>query len=147
MPLQERPKHRHFTPVLKTLHWIKIPNRIEYKAISLTYNTLQSSQRSYLRFYFFPRTFPPKVDQSVGGDNCYESNFYLSIALLSPIPTSIYTKNVFHQNIKIRVLINVVIMQCAALCATFSLNRQEFFHQSSFYLRNFVHQNRGKVRG
>ena len=37
------------------------------------------------------------VIQAVGGDNCYESNFWLSITLLSSIPTSIYTKNVFHQ--------------------------------------------------
>src|SRR6218665_1215537 len=35
------PKHHHFTPVLKTLQWLKIPERIEYKVISLTYNTLQ----------------------------------------------------------------------------------------------------------
>src|SRR6218665_2727299 len=42
------PKHHHITPVLKKLHWLKIPQRIEYKVISLTYNTLQSSQPSYL---------------------------------------------------------------------------------------------------
>src|SRR6218665_3831592 len=48
------PKHHHITPVLKTLHWLKIPERIhvEYKVISLTYNTLQSSQPSYLRQLF-----------------------------------------------------------------------------------------------
>src|SRR6218665_2480985 len=27
------------TALLKTLHWLKIPQRIEYKVISLTYNT------------------------------------------------------------------------------------------------------------
>ena len=31
------PKHQHITPVLIKLHWLKIPERIEYKAISLTY--------------------------------------------------------------------------------------------------------------
>src|SRR6218665_3980266 len=48
------PKHHHITPVLKNLHWLKIPERIEYKVISLTYgfNTLQSSQPSYLRQLF-----------------------------------------------------------------------------------------------
>src|SRR6218665_1100658 len=34
------PKHHHITPVLKKLHWLKIPERIEYKVISLPYNTL-----------------------------------------------------------------------------------------------------------
>src|SRR6218665_295923 len=43
------PKHHHITPVLKKLHRLKIPQRIEYKVISLTYNTPQSSQPSYLR--------------------------------------------------------------------------------------------------
>jgi hypothetical protein len=46
------PKHHHITPVLKSLHWLKIPERIEYKVLSLTYNTLQSSQPSYLRQLF-----------------------------------------------------------------------------------------------
>src|SRR6218665_1902564 len=32
-------KHHHITPVLKTLHWLKIAERIEYRVVSLTYNT------------------------------------------------------------------------------------------------------------
>src|SRR6218665_2837869 len=43
------PKHHHITPVLKSLHWLKIPQRIHYKIASLTYNTLQTSQPSYIR--------------------------------------------------------------------------------------------------
>src|SRR6218665_1606126 len=46
------PKHHHIIPILKKLHWLKISERIEYKAISFTYNTLQSSQPSYLRQLF-----------------------------------------------------------------------------------------------
>src|SRR6218665_2322471 len=46
------PKHHHVTPILKKLQWLKIPERIEYKAISLTYNILQSSQPSYLHQLF-----------------------------------------------------------------------------------------------
>src|SRR6218665_1036656 len=46
------PKHHHITPVLKKLHWLKIPQQMEYKVISLTYNTLQSSQPSYLHQLF-----------------------------------------------------------------------------------------------
>ena len=40
----KNPKHHHITPILKTLHWFKIPERIECKVILLTYNTLQSSK-------------------------------------------------------------------------------------------------------
>src|SRR6218665_1459221 len=46
------PKHHHISPVLKSLYWLKVPERIEYKVISLTYNTLQSSQPSDLRQLF-----------------------------------------------------------------------------------------------
>src|SRR6218665_1006360 len=34
----------HITPVFKSLLLLKIPERIEYKAISLTYNIFQPSQ-------------------------------------------------------------------------------------------------------
>src|SRR6218665_809722 len=60
-------KHYHISPVLKKLHWLKIPERIEYKVISLTYNTLQSSQASYLRQLFTiqpPRAFNPLLIHS-----------------------------------------------------------------------------------
>src|SRR6218665_2813164 len=56
------PKHHHITPVLKKLHWLKIPERIEYKVISLTYNTLQPSQPSYLRQLFTIQ--PPRSTRS-----------------------------------------------------------------------------------
>ena len=46
------PTHHNIYPVLKNLHWLKIPEKIEYKSISLTYNTPQSSQPSYLRQLF-----------------------------------------------------------------------------------------------
>src|SRR6218665_2556898 len=45
------PKHHHIglTLVLKSLHWLKISQRIHYKIASLTYSALQSSQPSYIR--------------------------------------------------------------------------------------------------
>jgi hypothetical protein len=42
-------KFHHITPVLKSLHWLKINQRIHYKVISLTYKILLSNQPSYLR--------------------------------------------------------------------------------------------------
>jgi hypothetical protein len=41
-------KHQHITPVLKSLHWLKIHERIHYKIISLTYNALQFCQPTYI---------------------------------------------------------------------------------------------------
>ena len=42
------PKSSHITPVLKSLHWLKISQRIDYKIISLTYKVLTTSQPSIL---------------------------------------------------------------------------------------------------
>ena len=39
------PKHHHITPVLKSLHWLKVPQRIHYKIVSLIYNALQTSKQ------------------------------------------------------------------------------------------------------
>ena len=42
------PKSSHVTPILKSLHWFKVSERIEYKLFSLTYKVLTTSQPSYL---------------------------------------------------------------------------------------------------
>jgi len=41
-------KFAHISPVLKSLHWLKIEQRIQYKVASITYEVLQSEQPSYL---------------------------------------------------------------------------------------------------
>jgi len=41
-------KCSHITPVLRSLHWLKINERIEYKLLSLTYKVLTTSQPDYL---------------------------------------------------------------------------------------------------
>src|SRR6218665_1556652 len=37
--LYRTPMHHHITLVLKSLHWLKIPERIHFKVLSLTYNS------------------------------------------------------------------------------------------------------------
>src|SRR6218665_2472504 len=37
------------TPVLNSLNWQNVPQCLQYKIVSLTYNTLQTSQSSYIR--------------------------------------------------------------------------------------------------
>src|SRR6218665_1472993 len=46
------PRRHHITPVLKSLHWLKIQEHIHFKVLFLTYNSLQSSQPAYLRELF-----------------------------------------------------------------------------------------------
>ena len=40
------PKFHHITPYLKSLHWLKITQRIQYKILSLTYKSLQYNKPS-----------------------------------------------------------------------------------------------------
>jgi len=42
------PKSSLITPILRSLHWIKINERIEYKLLSLTYKVLTTSKPDYL---------------------------------------------------------------------------------------------------
>jgi len=42
------PRSSHITPILRSLHWLKVNERIEYKLLSLTYKVLTTSQSSYL---------------------------------------------------------------------------------------------------
>jgi len=42
------PKSTHITPILKSLHWLKVNERIEYKLLSLTYKVLTTAQPSCL---------------------------------------------------------------------------------------------------
>ena len=43
------PKFHHITPILKSLHWLTINQRIQYKILSLTHKSLKTGHPSYLR--------------------------------------------------------------------------------------------------
>ena len=38
------PKFQHITPILKSLHWLKISERIHYKILSITYKCILSNK-------------------------------------------------------------------------------------------------------
>jgi len=56
------PKFCHITPILKSLHLLKINERIEYKLLSLTYKTLTTAQPSYL--HSLVSVQPPRATRS-----------------------------------------------------------------------------------
>ena len=41
------PKSTHIIPILKSIHWLKVNEHIEYKLLSLTYKVLTTAQPSY----------------------------------------------------------------------------------------------------
>ena len=42
------PKHSHICPLRKSLHWLKVEQRIQYKIISITHNLLHITLPKYL---------------------------------------------------------------------------------------------------
>ena len=46
--VMKAPKSCHITPILRSLHWLRITERIEYKLLSLTYKVLTTTQPLYL---------------------------------------------------------------------------------------------------
>ena len=48
MSVTRTPKSSHITPVLKSLHWLKLNERIKYKLLSLKYKVLTTNQPQYL---------------------------------------------------------------------------------------------------
>ena len=55
-------KSCHITPVLRSLHWLKITERIEYKLLSLTYKVLTTTQPPYLHHLISVQ--PPRSTRS-----------------------------------------------------------------------------------
>jgi len=46
--VMKAPKSCHMTPILCSLHWLRITERIRYKLLSLTYKVLTTTQPPYL---------------------------------------------------------------------------------------------------
>ena len=46
--VMKAPKSCHITPILRSLHWLRITEHIEYKLLSLTYKVLTATQPPYL---------------------------------------------------------------------------------------------------
>ena len=57
------PNFCHITHILRSLHWLKIAERIEYKLLSLTYKVLTTTQPSYLHHLIAVQ--PPRSTRSV----------------------------------------------------------------------------------
>jgi len=51
--VSKTPKFAQITPVLKSLHWLKIEQRIQYEVASIIYKVLQSQQPSYLQNLYY----------------------------------------------------------------------------------------------
>ena len=51
--VMKAPKSCHITPILRSLHWLRITERIEYILLSLTYKVFTTTQPPYLHKLIF----------------------------------------------------------------------------------------------
>ena len=58
--ISQTPLHSPISPVLHSLHWLKIEQRIQYKIISITHNLLHNATPSYLYRLFNIQPTRPK---------------------------------------------------------------------------------------
>jgi len=94
------PKSCHITPVLRSLHWFKITERIEYKLLSLTYKVFTTTQPPYLHHLISvqpPRSTRssslvtlarPPTSSSIRITDC--SFWYASPCLWNQLPSSLH---------------------------------------------------------
>jgi len=94
------PKTCHITPLLASLHWLKIKERIEYKLLSLTYKILTTSPPTYLHNLVSLQS--PRGTHSS------------SIAIRHTVPTRITKCTKFGQLI-LRKVIKIVATRCQIL--------------------------------
>ena len=94
------PKSCHITHILRSLHWLRITERIEYNLLSLTYNFLTTTQPPYLhnlisvqlpwstRSSFVVTLARPPTSSSL--KIIYRSFRYASPCLWNQLPISLY---------------------------------------------------------
>nr|XP_054749645.1 uncharacterized protein LOC129255116 [Lytechinus pictus] len=49
-------KHEHITPILRSLHWLPVPQRIQFKILLLTYKAFNGLAPSYINELIKPKT-------------------------------------------------------------------------------------------
>ena len=69
------PKFCHVTPIVKSVYWLKINERIEYKLLSLTYKALTTAKPTYLHSLITVQRTPRDTRSS-------------SVVTISRVPTS-----------------------------------------------------------
>ncbi|XP_062859432.1 uncharacterized protein LOC134321553 [Trichomycterus rosablanca] len=59
-----QPKHCHITPLLRSLHWLPVAARIQFKTLTLAYKAKNGPAPSYLRGLIKPRSVPRNLRAS-----------------------------------------------------------------------------------
>ena len=136
-------KHSHITPSFKSLHLLKIKQRIHYKMISITNNLLHSSDPQYLhklinvtpsgktRSSEYLCVLLPPLTSKLKFSNC---SFRISAThLWNSLPPNLRT----YAPVSDETIINITSINCLSVSATFkslSLSRNRFISHLKTYL-------------
>jgi len=74
------PSSCYITPVLRSLHWLKITERIEYKLLSLTYKVITTTQPPYLHHLISIQKIPTSSQHSLFISGCPRSTTNIILA-------------------------------------------------------------------
>ncbi len=99
-------RHSHITPVLKELHWLPVPYRIQYKILVHTYNSLHNRSPAYIKdmlnIYRPSRTLrsqnsltlvTPRTKTVTYGRRCFS---HAATSLWNALPSSIREATTIH---------------------------------------------------
>ena len=78
----EAPRRSHASPLLRTLHWLPVQQRIEYKVVVLTFKSRSTSTPSYLRLLIKDREHDRNLRST-------------TMALCQPFTTTTFAKRAF----------------------------------------------------
>ena len=81
------PRFSHITPVIKSLHWLNVKERIEYKLLSLTFKVFTTSQPTYLSKLVTVQSPRSTRSSSVVTISRPPNSSYLKICLLYTSPS------------------------------------------------------------
>jgi len=125
-------KCKHITPILKSLHWLKVSERIEYKIISLTKFSIPLSLRIYMTLYLFS-LFTVTI-HALHLMSLWSNHHHHSKSLINPsdmLHLIFWTSFLHHSGFRIRIIhpsLGDVRLNMPVWLATFCYHLPSLFH-------------------
>jgi hypothetical protein len=117
-------KFHHITPILKSLHWLKITERIHYKILSLTYKCLVLNKPTYLRnLLTIQSTFTSRSSTVITLKRPY-----------NPSRRKISDRSFYHSAPALWNSLPKYLRQCSSDYSTFQLSPSQFHKKLKTYL-------------
>ena len=87
----QAPKFQHITLFLKSLHWLKVSERIEYKIILFSHKILSTTQPPYSMTLYLMQ--PPQGSQHTLFTSCHSDQTTIIVQSHSPLLLTCFTSS------------------------------------------------------